>query len=467
VTRIRTPVASRAGGDRADRDRADRDRAGVPAHGWLVVAALSATTTVGYGVLYYAYAVFLTPMATALHTGTTVVAGALTCSILASAAAAVPVGRWLDRHGGRALMTGGSIAATLLVLAWSQVHTVLALYLVWTGIGLATACVLYEAAFAVIITWFRRRPSTALLAVTVVAGFASSIFLPLTGHLVDRYGWRVAILVLAAIHAAVTIPGHLLVRRPPRPAADRGRPDPAAAERSPGPREGAASTGVAHAADRERRRIVATALRDPGYWALAVAFILSNAAVAAVTVHLVAYLVELGHTAQFAATTAGLLGILSVTGRLATTATIRRISPATATAAVFLVQAAAAACLPIVGRGNVGAVLSVLGVGLGFGVSTIARPAILADRYGTTGYATLSGILAVPLTVAKALAPLAAAAIRDATGDYRWVAEAVAGLCVTAGVALLALRWIDATRRPIGAILIPGADEPTDQHGER
>ncbi|GAA5178666.1 MFS transporter [Rugosimonospora acidiphila] len=428
MTHLHAPRATRAGGEAT----------GVPTYGWLIVAALSATTTVGYGVLYYAYAVFLTPMATALHTGTTVIAGALTCSILASAAAAVPVGRWLDRHGARALMTGGSIAATLLLLAWSRVHTILALYLVWTGIGVATACVLYEAAFAVVIAWFRERRGTALLAVTVVAGFASSIFLPLTGHLVGRYGWRSAILVLAAIHAAITIPGHLLVRRAPRPVADERQAPPGTAGKTP-----SAAGADRSRDDGERRRVVSAAVRDPGYWALAVAFVASNAAVAAVGVHLVAYLTELGHTPQFAANTAGLLGILSVTGRLATTATIRRASPATATAAMFVVQAGAAACLPLVGRGNLGAVLATLGVGLGFGVSTIARPAILADRYGTTAYATLSGILAVPLTVAKALAPLGAAAIRDATGDYLWVVEGIAGLCVVAAAALLTVRRVD------------------------
>lgn len=354
-------------------------------------------------------------------------------------------------------MTGGSIAATLLLLAWSRVHTVLALYLVWTGIGLATACVLYEAAFAVVITWFRERRGTALLAVTVVAGFASSVFLPLTGHLVDRYGWRAAILVLAAIHGAVTIPGHLLVRRPPRPgsgAADRSTAVNGSTQRRDDRERsgsGAVNGSMEPRDDRERRRIVAAALRDPGYWALAVAFLASNAAVAVVGVHLVAYLTELGHTPQFAADTAGLLGILSVTGRLTTTAGIRRVAPATAAAVMFLVQAVAAACLPVVGRGDLGAVASVLGVGLGFGVSTIARPAILADRYGTTAYATISGILAVPLAVAKALAPLAAAAIRDTTGDYRWVAEGVAGLCVVAGLALLTVRRIGAAadRQPV------------------
>jgi hypothetical protein len=173
--------------------------------------------------------------------------------------------------------------------------------------------------------------------------------------------------------------------------------------------------------------------------------------VAVIAVHLVAYLTELGHTPGFAAIVAGLLGILSVTGRLVTTATTRRLSAGTVTAIVFTVQGAAAACLPLIGRGQLGAIGCVLGFGLGFGVATIARPAILADRYGTTAYATISGFLAVPLTIAKALAPLAAAAIRYATGSYRDVALSVAALCLLAAVALLSVRRLAQRRLLIRA----------------
>ena len=59
-----------------------------PYRGWLV-ASLAVTQTVGYGVLYYAYAVFLTPMASALHTSTTVVASA-SCTTATGHAACRP-----------------------------------------------------------------------------------------------------------------------------------------------------------------------------------------------------------------------------------------------------------------------------------------------------------------------------------------------------------------------------------------
>lgn len=51
--------------------------------GWWIVAALAVTQTIGYGVLYYAFAVLLQPMAADLHTSATAVTGALTASVLA------------------------------------------------------------------------------------------------------------------------------------------------------------------------------------------------------------------------------------------------------------------------------------------------------------------------------------------------------------------------------------------------
>jgi predicted MFS family arabinose efflux permease len=403
MTEPATVVADRAiSGDRAmDRSRARR-----------IVAALAITQTVGYGTLYYAFAVLLGPLAADLHTTTTAVTGTFTASVLVSALLAVPVGRRLDRRGGRLLMTGGSLAGALLLAAWSQVDSLWQLYAVQIGIGAASAASLYEAAFAVVIAWHAvERRANALLAITVVAGFASTIFLPLTGWLVDRYGWRTALLVLAAIQALATVPLHaLVVRAAPRTAAERG--------------PGHQPIGL---------RAVLT---DRGFWLLAVSFTASTAAISVVTVHLVGALVAWGHPATFAATTAGLFGIMSVTGRLVTTGLQRRYRTATVVAAVFAVQAAAAISLPLLGHNSLAAVLGVIGFGFGFGVGTIAKPVLLADRYDTRRYATIAGALVVPVTVAKAAAPLGAAAVHS----YTAVFLAVGAACLLAAAGLTASR---------------------------
>ncbi|HUR03376.1 MAG TPA: MFS transporter [Nonomuraea sp.] len=373
-----------------------------------LIGALAITQTAGYGILYYAFSVFITPMARDMHAGVAELTGAITLTVLVSAVVAPLIGRRLDRHGGRGLMTAGSALGAAAVLAWSQVHTLVQLYLVCVVLGVASAMVLYEAAFAVIVARFdAARRARALLAVTVVAGFASSIFLPLTGFLVDRYGWRQALVILAAGYAVTAVPLHFL--------AVRSRP---------------------FSADTDRR-VVGTALRERPFWLLAAAFLTQTGAVAVMGVLLVTYLITLGHSPVFAATVAGLLGVLSVTGRLVTTGLQGRWPVALITATVFGLQGAAALLLPVAGRSAAGAICAVVLFGLGFGVSTIARPALLADRYGTAAYATLSGALALPINVAKAVAPLLAAGVAQLAG-YPSVMIAVAAACGLGALSLVA-----------------------------
>jgi len=373
-----------------------------------LVAVLAVTQTVGYGVLYYAFSVLITPMSADLRADTAQLSAALTISVLVAAGAAVPVGRWLDRHGGRALMTAGSALGVVAVAAWSQVRTVGQLYAVFVLIGLASAMSLYEAAFSVLIaTTEPGRRDSALLTVTIVAGFASSIFFPLTGWLTTEVGWRPAVLILAALLAVTAIPGHVATI----PDTHGGRS---------GGRTGAG---------------LSEALRDKGFWLLSLAFVLHDAAVAAVGVLLVTFLHQAGHPTTIAATLAGLLGILSVTGRLVTTTLARRHGMPMVTAAVFAVQAIGAAALPYLGRTIAGAAACVIAFGLGFGVGWIARPTIVAARYGAARYASIAGAVALPVTLARALAPLGAALLPP--GRFL-TAAAVA--CLTAAALLLGVR---------------------------
>src|SRR5512146_1259089 len=182
-------------------------------YGWTLVTTLAVAETVSWGALYYAFTVFLGPMRHELGWSSASVAGAFSLGLLLSGLVAPPMGRWLDRHWPRLLMTVGSVAAVALMLAWSRVQDLTAYYLIWAGIGVAMGAVLYEPAFFVVATWFRRYRGQALIALTFIAGFASVIFIPLAGWLVQAQGWRDALVTLAVILAAVTIPAHALVLR--------------------------------------------------------------------------------------------------------------------------------------------------------------------------------------------------------------------------------------------------------------
>jgi hypothetical protein len=107
----------------------------------------------------------------------------------------------------------------------------------------------------------------------------------------------------------------------------------------------------------------------------------------------------------------------------------------TVTAAVFAIQALGAFALPYVAGSLAWAAVCITAFGLGFGVATIARPAILADRYGTGRYATIAATMTAPITLAKAGGPLAAAAL----GTGRFLTGAAVA-CLLAAVTLWAAR---------------------------
>lgn len=80
-------------------------------YGWVQVFVLSLTELVSWGIVYYAFSVLIVPMEDDLGWTRVAMIGAFSCGTLISGLAAMPIGRWVDRHGPRALMTTGSVAA--------------------------------------------------------------------------------------------------------------------------------------------------------------------------------------------------------------------------------------------------------------------------------------------------------------------------------------------------------------------
>jgi predicted MFS family arabinose efflux permease len=395
----------------APRGRTLRTRA------WGIVAALSVTETVSWGILYYAFAVFLIPMQRELGFSTTELTGAFSVALLVSGIAGIAVGRHLDRHSPRTLMTLGSIAAAALVLAWSQVDGLAAFYAVWIALGLVMAAVLYEPAFTVLAKHFhdageRRRAMTAM---TLVAALASFIFMPLAQALIEAHGWRDALIVLAVVLAAVTVPLHAVVLRP-----------------APAPRQlriGAPAAAPRSIAARD-------ALRTAPFWLLSAAFVLASITSVAVVVHAVPFLIERGHSPAFAAFAVGLIGISQLPGRVPFAPLAARLPRPAAMASVFVLVAVGVALIVSV-RATGAVIVGLVVLGMGNGMGTLARATAIADLYGAGSYGTIAAVTASMTTAARAAAPVAAA-LDAALIGYSGLLWTLAALAATA--ALLAWR---------------------------
>jgi len=364
---------------------------------WGQVWVLSLTETVSWGILYYAFVALLIPMRDDLGWSEGQLTAAYSFGILISGLTAPIVGMVIDRQSARILMPLGSLGATCLVLAWARVETFPIYVLIWVGIGVMMSWTLYEPAFATITRWFAHDRSRPLLVVTICAGFASTIFLPLTTWLAMRYGWRQTLDSYAAMLLLLTaLPHVFLLRRPP--------PLPhATPEHGERPKEG-------------MRLRDATRLR--AFWQITGAFGIQAFASTAVAAFLIAYLVERGDSPAFAATATGAIGAAQVLARVLMTLFGKRWSPVTLAAIMLGMQALAVAVL-VLWTTRPGVVLAVLLLGAGRGALTLLRPMILLDRFGLRAFASISGTQSAVVSICGALAPVAMGVAYGIVGSYR------------------------------------------------
>jgi hypothetical protein len=90
-------------------------------------------------------------------------------------------------------------------------------------------------------------------------------------------------------------------------------------------------------------------------------------------------------------------------------------------------------------------------------VGTIARPALLADGFGSRDYATLAAISGVAMTAARTVGPFAAGLARTTTGSY---APVLVALGVTAALSAVAVAGA-------GRLVAGHGDPSTTRGGER
>ena len=193
------------------------------------LAALCVTEIVSYGVIYYAFPVLAAQITAGTGWSRTAITLAYSAGNLAGALAGIPAGRLLQRHGPRPVMTAGSVLGALAVAGIAAAPDYGWFVAAWLAAGIASAGLYYPPAFAALTTWYGPRRVAALTTLTLAAGFASTIFAPLTSALSAPLGWRGTYLLLAAVLAAVTIPAHALFLRLPwtQPPASPASPHPA------------------------------------------------------------------------------------------------------------------------------------------------------------------------------------------------------------------------------------------------
>jgi len=179
---------------------------------WAIVG-LGASQNIGYGTLYYAFSILVPDIAHDIGRSEQWVFGAFSVALLVGSLAAPLSGRLADRIGAGRLMAIGSFLAAAFLVAMAMSSGPLSFAVALTLTEVVSSAVLYATAFTAIVQAGGRKAQTSIVHLTLIAGFASSMFWPLTSWMHGFLSWREVYLVFAAMNLIVCVPVHLALSR--------------------------------------------------------------------------------------------------------------------------------------------------------------------------------------------------------------------------------------------------------------
>lgn len=372
-----------------------------------VLLAIGVGQLVNWGVLFFAFGVLLVPLEAALSAPRWLVAGAFSLGLLISAIAAPAVGRIADRGQGPVAMQAGGLVAAGLLLVWAAVPTVPITYIVWAGLGLCMAAILYEPVFAIVGRAFDdgQKRFRAIATVTVMGGLASTVFIPGTAMLIEATGWRATVAILAAIIAITTLVVARIAFRSMQ----------------------VSTADLRDAIFGDRQSSVSRPA--PSLARYVAVFSISSIVNSALAANIVAALIERQLSPARASIIAGLFGVMQLPGRALMTNPAFTPSPIALLITSFAVQIGGLLTLML--QQQWASWLGVTLFAIGAGLTTLARPYIVLHVYGVESAGQINGVIARGQQLARAAGPVTAAALAGAAG-YTTVFAALSVLLVTA-----------------------------------
>jgi MFS family permease len=393
------------------------------------VWALGVTQIVGYGTLYYSYSMLSPAVAAELGWPEQWVFAVLSAALLASALLAPVAGHWADRVGAGRLMVPGSAAAAAALLLCALAPGRLGFAVGVLAMELASCFVLYATAFVALVQMGDRSAQRSITHLTLIAGFASTVFWPFTAFLKDYLGWREILVVFAALNLLVCLPLHAWLARRPLPV--RTEPEDA----SP-PTE---------TVDAARVRTV----WSPVFILMLAGFAFEGFILSAVLVQMVPLLaaVGLGVSGVFVATLFGPSQVASRLINMLFGGGLRQIWLALAATGSL---AAGLAVLLLTAPSIVGAVSFAVLFGLGSGLMSIVGGTLPLELFGRAGYGGRVGWITAARQFSAAFAPFGFALMTAGLGVFPalWINVAVGAVGIVAFAVIAAMHAPSGKARP-------------------
>jgi len=358
-----------------------------PVNKTAIVVALGSAQTLAWGSTYYLPAILAAPIARDLAVPTSWIFGCFSGALLLSAVLGPSVGRRIDRHGGRGVLSASNLvfAAGLATLGSAQGFA--GVIAAWILLGIGMGAGLYDAAFAALTSLYGRHARGPITGITLIAGLASTICWPISAALDAEYGWRTACFVWAGAHLLIGLPLNLLLG-------------------GPGTSIATATAGRLHDAPQQRRAMFVLGFVFAAAWFVT----------GAMAAHLPRLLEAAGTSATAAIAAAALVGPAQVAARLAEFGFLRRAHPLISARIAASTHPIGAIVFLLAGGGPLAAGAFALLHGAGNGLLTIARGTLPLAIFGPVGYGLRSGLIGAPARATQAIAPFLFSIVLDAGG---------------------------------------------------
>ena len=375
-------------------------------YGWVMVGITFLLVTVTAGIRS-APGVMITPLKDDFGWSTAQISWAISLSILTLGLAGPISGRLIDRHGIRPVIIGFLIVGVSGVATTWLMQSLWQFYAFWgvlVGFGAGGTSIVLSATVAN--TWFHERRG---LVTGILGGAASAgqlVFILLLAFVVDAFGWRAAVALMAITAGAVVLPLALVLLR--------SRPV------DVGLAEYGARPGQQALASDERMVPMKEALRTGDFWLLALTFgVCGFTTIGLIGTHFIPHATEHGFSEKQAAGILSVIGGFNVVGTVASGWLTDRYSPRKLLAVYYFLRGCSLLVLPAISSAGIpmmGAFAIVFGLDY---IATVPPTVMLtANRFGRRSVGTIYGWITFSHMVGGAAAAALAGVIHDAAGDY-------------------------------------------------
>ena len=376
-------------------------------YGWMIVLACFGINAVVHGIRY-SYSVFFKSLGSEFDLSRGATSGISSVYWIICAAFALLGGWLLDRYGPRKIIFIMGIITAVSLVATSQANAWWQLFFSYSLLLAAGTGAVYSVLMTTTQRWFYKKRGTAVGIVSSGVGVGTIIMTPLAAYLISILDWRMTYLIMGLVLGAIFVCLSLPLQRNP---SDIGLLPDGVKYSPPGKTANTRNDSSEHSYSLSR------ALRTIDFWMVAIIWFLWAFSLLLVLTHLVPHLTDLGIPPTRAGVISGLIGVVSMVGRLGIGWVSDRIDRKVSTIISIVLQAGSLFLLAWSQQMWMFYLFVVI-YGVGYGGLDPATLALVGDIFGTRNLGRIMGALLVFWPLGAGAGSVVGGILFDATGNY-------------------------------------------------